>query len=266
MTKKTINGITINYELEGEGKTIVFVHGLSDSLAYWKVLSENLKNDYQTLIYDLRGHGESSYDDRNTTIDLYQEDLYQLLKSLNIENAVFVGLSLGGNVILNLAVNHPEMVNGLVVMSSFPEHDEKLKNIFDDFDNAIDEGFVEFFDTILPYTLPDDILEEHKELLENVKVEAAKTANIEGIKKGINAGYGFNLTDKLNEINAPTLVIAGEEDNLTTLDIQRKISDNIQDSELIVLEKTKHNILIGRNIEKVLNIINDFMSEIESKK
>ena len=262
MTKKTINGITINYELEGEGKTIVFVHGLSDSLAYWKVLSENLKNDYQTLIYDLRGHGESSDDDRNTTIDLYQEDLYQLLKSLNIENAVFVGLSLGGNVILNLAVNHPEMVNGLVVMSIFPEHDEKLKNIFDDFDNAIDEGFVEFFDTILPYTLPDDILEEHKELLENVKVEAAKTANIEGIKKGINAGYGFNLSDKLNEINAPTLVIAGEEDNLTTLDIQRKISDNIQDSELIVLEKTKHNILIGRNIEKVLNIINDFMSKI----
>ena len=262
MTKKTINDITINYELEGEGKTIVFVHGLSDSLAYWKVLSENLKNDYQTLIFDLRGHGESSDDDRNTTIDLYQEDLYQLLKSLNIENAVFVGLSLGGNVILDLAVNHPEMVNGLVVMSSFPEQDEKLKNIFDDFDNAIDEGFVEFFDTILPYTLPDDILEEHKEILENVKVEAAKTANIEGIKKGINAGYGFNLTDKLNEINAPTLVIAGEEDNLTTLDIQRKISDNIQDSELIVLEKTKHNILIGRNIEKVLNIINDFMSKI----
>ena len=263
MTKKIINDICINYELEGEGKTIVFVHGLSDSLEYWKVLSENLKNDYQTLIYDLRGHGESSDDDKNTTIDLYQEDLYQLLKALNIENAVFVGLSLGGNVILDLAVNHPEMVNGLIVMSSFPEHDDKLKRIFDDFDNAIDKGFVEFFDTILPYTLTEDLLEEHKELLESVKHEAAKTANLEGIKKGIDAGYGFNLTDKLNEINAPTLVIAGEEDNLNSLNIQRKISDNIKDSELIVLEKTKHNILIGRNIEKVLNIINDFMSKID---
>lgn len=262
MTKKTINDLNINYELEGEGKTIVFVHGLSDSLAYWKVLSENLKNDYQTLIYDLRGHGESSDDDKNTTINLYQEDLYQLLKALNIENAVFVGLSLGGNIILDLAVNHPEMVNGLVVMSSFPEHDENLKKIFNDFDNAIDQGFVEFFDTILPYTLTDDMLEEHKELLENVKFEAAKTANLEGIKKGINAGYGFNLTDRLNEINVPTLVIAGEEDNLTTLDIQRKISDNIRDCELLVLEKTKHNILIGRNIEKLLNIINDFMLKI----
>ena len=263
MTKEIINDICINYELEGEGKTIVFVHGLSDSLTYWKVLSENLKNDYQTLIYDLRGHGESTDDDRNTTIDLYQEDLYQLLNALNIEDAVFIGLSLGGNVILDLAVNHPEMVKGLIVMSSFPEHDEKLKKIFNDFDNAIDQGFVEFFDTILPYTLTDDLLEEHKELLENVKHEAAKTANIEGIKKGINAGYGFNLTDKLNEINVPTLVIAGEEDNLTNLDIQEKIHDNIENSEMIVLEKTKHNILIGRNIEKVLNIINEFMSKIE---
>ena len=266
MTKKTINDICINYELEGEGKTIVFVHGLSDSLVYWKVLSETLKKDYQTLIYDLRGHGESTDDDRNTTIDLYQEDLYQLINALNIEDAVFIGLSLGGNVILDLAVNHPEMVKGLIVMSSFPEHDEKLKKIFNDFDNAIDQGFVEFFDTILPYTLTDDLLEEHKELLENVKHEAAKTANIEGIKKGINAGYGFNLTDKLNEINVPTLVIAGEEDNLTNLDIQEKIHDNIENSEMIVLEKTKHNILIGRNIEKVLNIINEFMSKIEYKK
>ena len=263
MTKKIINDICINYELEGKGKTIVFVHGLSDSLEYWKVLSENLKNDYQTLIYDLRGHGESSDNDSNTTIDLYQEDLYQLLNALNIENAVFIGLSLGGNVILDLAVNHPEMVKGLIVMSSFPEHDEKLKKIFNDFDNAIDKGFVEFFDTILPYTLTEDLLEEYKELLENVKHEAAKTANLEGIKKGINAGYGFDLTDKLNEINAPTLVIAGEEDNLTSLDIQEKIHDNIENSEMIVLEKTKHNILIGRNIEKVLNIINEFMLKIE---
>ena len=155
------------------------------------------------------------------------------------------------------------MVNGLIVMSSFPEHDDKLKRIFDDFDNAIDQGFVEFFDTILPYTLTEDLLEEHKELLENVKHEAAKTANIEGIKNGIKAGYGFNLTDKLNEINVPTLVIAGEEDNLTDLEIQRKNSDNIEDAELIVLERTKHNILIGRNIEKVLNIINEFMLKIE---
>ena len=263
MAKLNVNDISINYKLEGEGETIVFVHGLSDSLLYWDVLTNELKNSYKVLSFDLRGHGNSTDDERETSIDLYQEDLYQLLKALNIDNAVFMGLSLGGNVILDMAINHPEMVNGLLVMSSFPEHSENLEKIFNDFEDSINQGFVEFYDTILPYTLTDDLLLEYKELLENVKYEAAKVANIEGIKKGIKAGYGFNITDKLNEIDVPTLVIAGEEDNLTDLEIQKKISDNIKDSELIVFENTKHNILIGRNIEKVLEIINDFMSKLE---
>ena len=263
MAKVKVNDICINYQLEGEGKTIVFVHGLSDSLQYWNVLTNELNKDYQVLSFDLRGHGNSTDDGSQTTIDLYQEDLYQLLKALEIEKAVFVGLSLGGNIILDLAINHPEMVNGLIVMSSFSQHDAKLERIFNDFEDSIDQGFVEFYDTIVPYTLPDDLLEKYAELLENVKYEAAKVANIEGIKKGIRAGYGLNITDKLNEIDVPTLVIAGEEDNLTDLDIQKKISDNIKDSEFIILENTKHNILIGRNIAKVLEIINDFMLKIE---
>ena len=263
MAKVNVNGICINYKLEGEGETIVFVHGLSDSLNYWNVLTNELKNSYRTLSFDLRGHGNSTDDESETSIELYQEDLYQLLKDLNIDKAVFVGLSLGGNIILDLAINHPEMVDGLIVMSSFPEHSEKLEKIFNDFEDSINQGFVEFYDTILPYTLTDDLLLKYSELLESIKYEAAKTANTEGIKKGIKAGYGFNITDKLNTIGVPTLVIAGEEDNLTDLDIQKKISDNIRDSRLIALEKTKHNILIGRNIEKVLEIINDFMLKID---
>ena len=263
MNKINLNNISINYQLEGEGKTIVFVHGLSDSLKYWNILTNELKNEYQVLSFDLRGHGKSGDDDSQTTIDLYQEDLYCLLKALEIENAVFVGLSLGGNIILDLAINHPEMINGLIVMSSFSEHTENLKLIFDEFEKGIDKGFIEFYDTILPYTLTEDMLEKYKETLENIKIEAAKTANINGIKKGIRAGYGLDITDKLNTINAPAIVIAGEEDNLTDLDVQKKISDNIKDCELIVLEKTKHNVLIGRNIGKILDIINEFMLKID---
>ena len=259
MTKININDICINYQIEGDGKTIVFVHGLSDNLNYWNILTTELKNDFQVLSFDLRGHGESTDNDSKTSIDLYQDDLYQLLKALNIDNAVFVGLSLGGNIILNLAINHPEMVNGLIVMSSFSEQSERLSKIFKDFEDGIDNGFVEFFDTILPYTLTEEMLEEHRETLENLKWEAAKVANIEGIKKGILAGNSFDITDRLNEIDVPTLVIAGGEDDLTDLETQKKISDNIKDSKLIVLEDPKHNLLIGRNITELLNIITEFI-------
>ena len=263
MTKINANNIDINYELEGKGKTIVFIHGLSDSLNYWKVLREGLKKDYQILSYDLRAHGESENGEEEITIDLYQNDLYHLLKGLNIEKAVFIGLSLGGNIALNFAINHPEMVNGLIIMSSFSEFDDELKEIFDKFEMGIDEGFEEFYDIILPYTLPEELLEKHEEELEFIKHEAAKTANIEGIKAGIKAGYSYSITDKLDMINAPTIVIAGEDDNLTNPDIQMKIHDNINGSEMIILEKTKHNVLIGRNISKILDIIKEFMLKIE---
>ena len=263
MTEINVNNISINYELEGKGKTIVFVHGLSDNLEYWRILTNELKKKYQVLIYDLRGHGNSTSDDEEISIDLYQEDLYQLLKALNIDNAVFAGLSLGGNIIMDFAIKHPEMVNGLIVMSSFCEQTERLAKIFNDFEEGIDKGFVEFFDVIVPYTLTEDIIEKHSETLEFIKHEAAKVANIEGIKNGIKAGYAFNITERLCEIDVPTIVIAGAEDDLTDLDIQRKISDNIKNSELIVLEKTKHNLLVGYNIENILNIIDEFMSKIE---
>ena len=71
------------------------------------------------------------------------------------------------------------------------------------------------------------------------------------------------MLDKLNTIDAHTLVIAGAEDDLTDLKIQKKISDNIKNSELIILDNTKHNLLIGRNIDKILEIINEFMLKID---
>ena len=264
MTLIKINNISINYKLEGEGKRIVFVHGLSDSLKYWNIISLELKEKYQVLSFDLRGHGKSTDEDKKTTIDLYHEDLYQLLNALNIDDAVFIGFSLGGNVILDFAIKHPEMVNGLIVMSSFPEHTGELEKVFDEFREAIDKGFVEFYDVIIPYVLPKDILEENREILEGIKYEGAKVANVEGIRKGIEAGYDFNITDELSQINTPTLVLAGRDDDLTNLEIQKKISDNIEDSKLIVFDNTKHNLLIGRNITEILKIIDEFMSKIDN--
>ena len=262
MNKIEANNILINYELEGNGKTIVFIHGLSDSLNYWSPLQSNLKEDYQTLSFDLRAHGNSGDDGSKITIDLYSEDLYHLLKKLNISDAVFIGLSLGGNVALNFAIKHPEMVNGLIIMSSFCEFNKGLQDIFDNFYLGIQEGFGEFFDIILPYTLPEEMLEKNREVLEFVREEGIKTANIEGIKAGIKAGYSFSITDKLNTINAPAIVISGKDDELTDLNMQKKIHENLKNSEMIILEDTKHNILIGSNIVKIINIIKDFMQKI----
>ena len=235
-----------NYTLEGEGeKTIIFIHGLSDSLQYWEVLSLKLSKDYQILRYDLRGHGESEFSP--FTMDDLAEDLYELTTKLNIKKASLAGLS------------YPEIVENLIIMSSFSEVDENLRSKFLEFRDAINIGFKEFFDSIIKYVLPEDIIDENYELLQANRDFLAQKANPDGIKQGIEIGMKFNVTDELKNIKVPALILAGRDDEISTNDLQHILNDNIDDSRLIFFENTKHNILIGENVSVIEKLIRQLL-------
>ena len=265
MTKIKINNININYELNGTGYPIVFIHGLSDDLNYWNPLVKELEKNYKTIAVDLRGHGKSDQGSETSKISLYRDDLYYLLKELKIKKAIFVGLSMGGNVALDFAVKYPKMVSGLFIMSSYSEFNHKLNHIFSKFEKAIEINFEEFYDAIIPYCLPEDTIERNKDILEEIKITKAKTANCHGISNGLKAGHGFFITNELKKIDVPTMVLGGADDDLVSPNMQRKISDNIKNSEFILFENTKHNILIGKNIAKILELIKEMAEQINSK-
>ncbi|SDA58038.1 alpha/beta fold hydrolase [Methanobrevibacter millerae] len=250
----------INYLLEGDGdKTIVFIHGLSDSLLYWLPLTSVLKSDYMVLSYDLRGHGESELGFDEFTVDLLSDDLHNLLNDLGIDEASLIGLSLGGNVALNFALNYPDFTDKLVLMSTFSEVDDELHEKFLEFRDAIDVSFEEFYDVIINYVLPDEMIEKHKGDLEFIKMEAAKTANLKAIKNAIDMGMEFNVTSRLSEIDSPALILSGRDDEITSVELQRILNDNIDDSEMVIFENTRHNLLIGQNIEEILKLIRGFV-------
>ena len=75
----------MNYRIEGNGETLVFVHGLSDSLLYWEFLASNLRNDYRVLTVDLRGHGQTELGNEKISVGTYVDDLHELLCGLDIE-------------------------------------------------------------------------------------------------------------------------------------------------------------------------------------
>lgn len=87
--------MNLNYVVEGEGRAVVFIHGLSDNLNYWQILTSNFKNDYKSIRFDLRGHGLSELGNEEITVDLFSEDLLNLLNELHIDNVDIVGFSLG---------------------------------------------------------------------------------------------------------------------------------------------------------------------------
>ena len=241
--------------IEGRGETIVFIHGLSDSLLYWEFLASNLKCDYRILRFDLRGHGRTELGKDEISIDTYSDDLYNLLRELDIDRVNLIGFSLGGAVALDFTLRHPENVSSLVLMSAFCKADSHLESVLNQFRDALKIGFEEFYDLILPMVLCPDVIEGNKEELEMLKQIASKSCDREAYIMAAGACLDFNIESELSGIDTPTLVIAGKYDGITSLESQKELQGKIKNSRLIVFDNVRHNLLVGKNNEKILNII-----------
>lgn len=245
----------MNYRIEGNGETLVFVHGLSDSLLYWEFLASNLRNDYRVLTVDLRGHGQTELGNDEISVGTYVDDLYELLCGLDIERINLIGFSMGGAVALDFTVRYPQMVSSLVLMSCFYKLDGNLENIFNQLKNALKISFEEFYDLILPMVLCPDIIEENFSELEMLKQIASESANNEAYIRAIDACLDFSIENELSDIDVPALILAGKYDEMTPLSLQKELQSQIKDSKLIVFDDVKHNLLIGKNNEKILEIL-----------
>lgn len=248
----------MNYKLEGIGEALVFIHGLSDNLLFWEVLAANLKDDYQVLRVDLRGHGETELGSDALTIELLADDLRGLLDELQIENANLVGFSLGGAVALDFAVRYPKRVSSLVLMSTFCKSDEHLAGILNQFKDALENGFGDFYDLILPMVLCPDVIEDNMDELNFLRELALQTANTQAYIQAADACLDFNVEEELSKIDVPTLVLAGKYDEISLRDSQRDMKNRIENAELIVFDDVKHNLLVGKNNMKILNILKKF--------
>lgn len=248
----------MNYKLEGSGETLVFIHGLSDNLLYWEFLASNLKDQYQILRIDLRGHGDSKLGSDEITLDTYVEDLKTLLDELKIKNVNLIGFSLGSIVALDFNMKYPKMVSSLVLMSSFYKVDSHLEGVFAQFKKALNSGFNEFYDLILPMVLCPNVINDNKEELEMLKGIASKTANTKAYIKAVDVLLNANFEHHLAQIKIPTLILAGKYDDITLADMQKELKSKIDNSEIIVFDNTKHNLLVGENQLEILNALKNF--------
>ena len=223
----------MNYKIEGKGDILLFIHGLSDNLLYWEVLDSHLKKYYQVIRVDLRGHGESELGIENISIDSYVEDLKYLLDELGIENINLIGFSLGGAVALEFTIKYPQFVDSLILMSTFFKADEYSKNIFNQFKNALDVGFEEFVDFMLPLVLCPNVIENHNEELEMLKLISSQSANVEAYTKAVDACLTFDVENELSSIDVSTLILAGQYDEIFPLKMQIEFQNKIKNSKLI---------------------------------
>ena len=112
-----VGDAVINYEITGQGETLVLIHGWAQDLTIWDQQAQEFGRHYRVIRYDRRGFGKSTgYADQ--TAD--PEDLRVLLDSLQIQSATLLGLSAGARTVVNFAVAYPQRVKALVIYGLAP--------------------------------------------------------------------------------------------------------------------------------------------------
>ncbi|MDY6862248.1 MAG: alpha/beta hydrolase, partial [Thermodesulfobacteriota bacterium] len=117
MPSVTVNGIKIHYQQQGAGPDVVLIHGMGGNMSFWHANTAlvSLMKEFRITVYDLRGHGYSSFVKEGYTSFDMAHDLNGLMEEIGLKKAYLVGHSFGGLIALHTASLFPEMVSGLIL-------------------------------------------------------------------------------------------------------------------------------------------------------
>lgn len=114
-----VNGLKLYYEIHGEGKPIVLLHGAYMTIDLnWKEIIPELAKSHKVIALEMQGHGRTADIDRPVSYKALADDVAGLLQYLKIDSADIVGYSMGGTVAFSFAIQHPAMVRKLVLIST----------------------------------------------------------------------------------------------------------------------------------------------------
>ena len=207
-----VDGGEIYYEMKGGGPTVVFIHGGFVDRRMWNQQFEVFGLQYRVIRYDLRGFGLSTMPDRPySPVD----DLDRLLRHFGVHDARLVGLSMGGGVALNYALEHPDMVEALVLASSapvgYPVPEQDRRRIIDLFETAQEHGDTAAVTLWLESPMLT-VVREQPVVLETMRELSMNNRRFFMLEFWpLHYGEPSDM-ERLDEIDIPTLIITGDRD------------------------------------------------------
>lgn len=238
-----VNDFDLSYDDLGEGTVpVIFLHGFPFSKLMWQAQLEFLKSTHRVIAFDIRGFGNSKDEESVLSIDLFGEDLIQFMDKLGIDKAIICGLSMGGYIALNAYHRFSDRFEGLILcdtqcIADTPEGKTKRLKLIDEI--ALN-GTENFTDGFVKNVFHKDSLTEKNEIVEELRnVILSNSPNI--ISSGLRALAERSETcSALSEINVPTLIICGREDQVTPLAQSEFMNQNIKGSILRMVDNAGH--------------------------
>ncbi|HSX11893.1 MAG TPA: alpha/beta hydrolase [Rhabdochlamydiaceae bacterium] len=257
-----VNDIELYYELQGDGPPLILIAGFAAHSAIWKDYIAPLSKQYQLLIFDNRGAGQSEAPEIPYSIEMMAEDIVALMEALKISNAHFLGLSMGGAIVLQLCIEHPDKVKKAIVAGAFAKLPETAKWQIQASRKLLEAGmpFELFLESLLPWLFSNAFLSD----TENVKKQLHQWTHNPypqspaGYYGQSDAILQLDLRDRLKEIQCKTLVIAGEEDLYIPSSCFHQLMKRIPNAKLAVLKEQAH-MFVSERPEEVIKLVKEFL-------
>jgi 3-oxoadipate enol-lactonase len=265
---KTVNNLKISYNDEGPdgARVIIFIHGFPLNKSMWNKQMEALKANYHVIAYDIRGHGNSDVGDKDFTIDLFVNDLLNLMNALNIEKTILCGLSMGGYIALNAIENFPERFDALILsdthcIADSPEAKEKRMKAIESIKK---NGVEKYADESIKNLFSPESFKSNEGEIDAAREMIVKTS-MQSLCNTLHALSERKETcNKLPEIKVPVLILVGREDIITPPASASLMHEKIKGSFLHIIGHAGH-LCNMENPDEFNDQLNKFVNSVCNK-
>lgn len=245
----TLNNKKINYDIEGDGKPIILLHGWLASLETMKPLQKHLSKYFKVYNVDIIGFGKSDLPSNPLNTDDFGDFLNDFIKELKIENPILIGHSHGGRTIINYAGRNLGKINKIVLIDSAGV---KPKRSFSYYIRVYLYKFVKNLVRLLPKRCGN----LREKALSKFGSDDYKNSP-EVLRKTMNIILNEDQQKIMSNIKVPTLLIWGDKDTATPIQDAKKMEKLIPNSGIAVLEGAGHFSYIDK-LGQCLLILDEF--------
>ncbi len=232
----------IFYEVLGDGPPVVLLHPFPVHHMFWLPAADFLTSRYRLIAPDLRGHGGSAPGDGPATMEKHARDVARVLQSAGVDKAAFVGNSIGGYVLFEFWRRYPQRVAALVLANTraTPDTAEGRAARLRSADLAEQQGPQVLFDSMTPkafgpsiYSTRPDKVDLARKMMRKMSAQS-QAAILRGMASRPDS------VPTLRTIQVPTLIVAGDEDQLTAMAEIETMHREISGSRLHVVPRAGH--------------------------
>ena len=236
-TGNTASGTYYFFNKKEQSIPIVFIHGVGLTYEIWQPQIDFFK-DYSTLSYDILGHGKSSLNKQEINFDDFSDQLINLINELKINKIHLVGFSIGSLIARNFATKFNDRLQSLTLLGSiYKRSEEQQKTVNERFDQAKKE--LKLSKQALKRWFTDRYIENNPSTYEKISKILASN-NMANFLKVYELFVRHKNDEDFEKIKANTLVMTGEHDVGSTIDMSQELNKVIKNSELKIVKDGKH--------------------------